>query len=145
MYHVERRSGHHQIVVRLAQAGAQRGDYAREMVRDGQTRVINLNTEAVSVLEHWKRQSKTTLLFCNGGGERLSYLKTAWSRVLRDAEIEMFRWHDLRHTFASNLVMKGVDLNTVRELLGHSDISMTLRYAHLSSEHKAEAVQKLCA
>ncbi|MEP6483395.1 MAG: tyrosine-type recombinase/integrase [Rudaea sp.] len=57
--------------------------------------------------------------------------------------LSTFRFHDLGHTFESKLVMAGFDLNTVRELLGHADIRMTLRYAQLAAEHKAAAVEKL--
>ena len=70
-------------------------------------------------------------------------VKTAWLALMKDAAIEGFNFHDLRHTFASNLVMAGADLNTVRELLGHADMTMTLRYAHLAPEHKQATVDLL--
>jgi site-specific recombinase XerD len=70
-----------------------------------------------------------------------------WRRWLEDsakaAGVQDFHWHDLRHTFASRLVMAGVDIRTVQELLGHKSILMTMRYAHLSPDHRQAAVEKI--
>jgi len=97
-----------------------------------------VNSQAVAVLKKHKKQH-------DGRGELFAVqsVKSSWATLMKGAKIHDFRFHDLRHTFASKLVMGGVDLNTVRELLGHSDIKMTLRYAHLAPEHKAAAVESL--
>ena len=58
--------------------------------------------------------------------------------------MEDFHWHDLRHTFASRLVMAGVDLRTLAQLLGHRTLQMVMRYAHLSQSHELAAVERLC-
>jgi integrase len=116
-----------------------------EDAKSGVSRVLPLNTEAVKVLRTWRpsKVSPEDHVFPGEDGAPLVDIKKAWSGLLDDAAITNFRFHDLRHTFASRLVMAGVDLNTVRELLGHADIKMTLRYAHLAPEHKAAAVAKL--
>lgn len=69
--------------------------------------------------------------------------KTSWAKLFKRAGITRFRWHDLRHHFASRLVQRGVPLNTVRDLLGHSTVQMSLRYAHLAPDQRREAVAKL--
>ncbi|MGH8501999.1 MAG: tyrosine-type recombinase/integrase [Gammaproteobacteria bacterium] len=109
------------------------------------TRYVPLNREALDAITGWKAQQETAdgLVFPGKDGKPFNTTKTAWLGVLRNAQIKAFRWHDLRHHFASRLVMAGVDLNTVRELLGHSEIAMTLKYAHLAPEHKAAAVARL--
>ena len=65
--------------------------------------------------------------------------------LVKLAKLADFHFHDCRHHFASRLVMSGTDLYTVKELLGHSNFDMTQRYAHLSPEHKAAAVERLVA
>ncbi|OWQ91700.1 hypothetical protein CDQ91_19350 [Sphingopyxis witflariensis] len=109
------------------------------------TRHIPLNREATAVLLNWRAQCEDTsgLVFVNEQGERFDRVNSSWRRLLKDAEITAFRWHDMRHHFASRLAMGGVDLNTIRELLGHSDYAMTLRYAHLAPEFKLKAVEVL--
>jgi hypothetical protein len=64
------------------------------------------------------------------------------AKLLKRAGISGFRWHGLRHQFASRLVQRGVPLNTVRDLLGHSTVQMSLRYAHLAPDQVREAVAK---
>lgn len=108
------------------------------------TRHVPLNKEVLAALKNWKKQvGNVDLVFPGRDGARLDNVKRSWATLLQRAKIQNFRFHDLRHHFASRLVMAGADLNTVRELLGHGDIKMTLRYAHLAPEHKARVVALL--
>jgi integrase len=104
-----------------------------------QTRHIPLNDEAMSLLRRWREQK--------ADGSRVfdvaTNYKNGWKALLKRAGIHNFRWHDMRHHFASRLVQRGVPLNTVRDLLGHSTVQMSLRYAHLAPDQRREAVAKL--
>jgi len=109
---------------------------------------LPINSVAVKVLSAWRSQSKNiadnALIFPSPrGGDKFDNCKKAWAALLNDAQIENFRWHDMRHDYASQLVMRGVDLNTVRELMGHASLTMTLRYAHLAPKSKLRASEIL--
>lgn len=115
---------------------------AGDTTKTSETRHIPMNEEVFTVLGEWKKQSGVALyVFPNQEGGRFEDVKSAWLKLLERAEVTGFRWHDMRHDFASRLVMAKESLNTVRELLGHSDIKMTLRYAHLAPGTKAAAVE----
>ncbi len=117
--------------------------------KSGQTRIIPLNQEAFQILTTWlaeRGDAQEDYVFASPvTGRRLTTIKSAWRGLMNLAGITSFRFHDLRHTFASNLVMKGADLYSVKELLGHANIETTQRYAHLAPEHKSKVVELLNA
>jgi len=82
-------------------------------------------------------------VFVNMNGEPLRGYKHWFEPAVREAGVKDFTWYCLRHTFASRLVMAGVDLRTVAELMGHQQIQMTMRYAHLAPAHTLAAVERL--
>lgn len=110
--------------------------------KSGQGRHIPLNSEARQIIEGWRATGTKRWVF-ESDGAAFDNVNKAWRKLLMDARIADFRWHDLRHHFASKLVVASVPLNTVRELLGHSDLQMTLRYAHLAPGHMREAVEAI--
>jgi len=111
-------------------------------------RHVPLNDTAVAILRALPSRFQGGYVFPSATGTPLNgpnLLNRVFLPALRDVGIEDFRWHDLRHTFASRLVMKGVDLRTVQELLGHKTLVMTLRYAHLAPAHLHDSVKVLDA
>lgn len=112
------------------------------MTKSSKTRHVPLNETAVDVLKRWQVQAgKEGSVFVHRvTGARLNKAHRAWRKLMEDAGIEDFRFHDLRHDFASQLVMKGQPLYLVKELLGHGSLEMTQRYAHLADDALAKAV-----
>ena len=113
--------------------------------KSGKPRSIPVSETTMSTINEWldSRQINSGRIFPSDSGGRLVTLKKSFAQVLEQAGIDNFRWHDMRHDFASRLVMKGVPLNTVRELCGHAELATTLRYAHLAPDHKSDAIAML--
>ena len=81
-------------------------------------------------------------LFCLPDGSRVKSIKNSFKKACTRAGIKATP-HTIRHTFASHLVMNQVDLVSIKELLGHTSISTTMIYSHISNEHKSNSVSKL--
>ena len=106
---------------------------------------LPLNSAALDALKKWRDEAPeaapVSLVFPAPMGGMFYNVNKAWYRLLADSGLGHLRWHDLRHTFASQLVIAGIPLNTVRELLGHKNIKTTLRYAHLAPQGLRAAVE----
>ena len=155
------------IVLVALQTGARRGElfdlrwesvdltrgeitFTGATTKSGKTRRIPMTAEARTLLQAWrdqqpeKRRASEALVFPSPQtGERLDNITTAWSGLVKLADLKNFTFHCLRHTFASNLAQRGVDLFTIQQLLGHASPVMTQRYSHLAGEHLAAAIAKL--
>ena len=114
--------------------------------KSGKQRVIGINEILYETLRSLPSRFKKGFVFPSAvTGKRWIDRGKSWKRGLAKAEIEDFRFHDLRHTFASHLVIAGVDIRTVSELMGHSSINMTMKYAHLAPDSQLHAVQTLAS
>ncbi len=112
--------------------------------KHGETRHISLNRPAIQALVALREQGSGSgrVILNERGAPRVSP-RNWFEPAVKKAGLKDFTWHCLRHTFASRLVMAGVDLRTVQELMGHKTIQMTTRYAHLAPAHTLAAVEKL--
>lgn len=108
--------------------------------KHGKTRRIQLHPDAVTALQKLKALAGDSPFVCHSHGREH---RNWWGGVLKEAKVTNFHWHDCRHDFASQLVMNGVDILTVKELMGHKTISVTMRYAHLAPSHLQTAVDRL--
>ena len=112
--------------------------------KDGKDAHVPINENLKAVLSELPRFDDNLHVFPGmKPGAPLNNVHHSWKTALEKAGIENFRFHDLRHTFASWLVMEGVDIYTVKDLLRHKSIEMTIRYAHLAPEHKKAAMERL--
>jgi integrase len=122
-------------------------DQKRLSIIMGKTRrrlEVPLNETAMEILTAKAAAKHGPFVFYNPAtGDRFYDLKLGFKAILKRAALDGITWHTLRHTFAARLTRSGVDLVTVKELLGHATINITMRYAHSNHEAKARAVAKL--
>jgi integrase len=108
--------------------------------KNGDPRDVPLSRTALSALEQLRKEAGGSAVFPNAESPRGWFLA-----AVKRAGLKPYTWQCNRHTFASRLVMAGVDLHTVGELLGHRTAQMTKRYAHLSVNHEQAAVERISA
>lgn len=153
--------GHHSIVLINLHAGVRNSDQLnlkwsdinleqRQITiresKSGKARRIPMNQVVIEALKSLPRMLHNPFVFYGrdaGQPFKNGIKHSDWLKSLKIAEIENLHWHDLRHTFASRLVMKGVDLYTVSKLMGHHSLEMTERYAHLAPDFHKNAVNVL--
>lgn len=123
-------------------------DFKRNIIylwdtKNGEKREVPMSEPVKTALIRVRKNPKSDFIFCHKEGAQILDIKKSFFTAITKSGIKDFRFHDLRHCCASYLVMNGVAINTVREILGHKSMDMTLRYAHLSPDHRKQAVDIL--
>jgi site-specific recombinase XerD len=121
----------------------QQGVILVKHTKTGKMREIPISGLLEKVVLECHQNTDGVYVFCDEQGRHYTRIDRLFNRILNQANIQGFRFHDLRHTAASYMVMLGIDLTTVKEILGHQNLDMTLRYAHLSPIHKRQAMEIL--
>ncbi|MCD6265273.1 MAG: site-specific integrase [Deltaproteobacteria bacterium] len=116
-----------------------------DKTKTNESRQIPINDDLAELFRAIRKrnQLKFDYVFCDNKGRPFKQINKSFQASLKKAGIEDFRFHHLRHTFASHFVMRKGSLKDLQELLGHKTLAMTMRYAHLSQEHKKKAVNLL--
>jgi integrase len=115
-----------------------------DITKNGERREIPINRTLHDTLTSIVRRIDIPHVFYDmESSNRYGNIRRSFTTACRKANIRDFHFHDLRHDFASQLVMAGIDITTIKELLGHKTLTMTLRYAHLAPSHKVKAVDIL--
>lgn len=109
-----------------------------EKTKNNRRRMVPLSGILYSELK--KLPIRGEYVFCDEDGEKFGNIQKGFRAACKRAGIKDFRFHDLRHTFASHLTMSGCNIRTVQQLLGHTTMRTTMKYSHLSKEYLEEAV-----
>ncbi len=123
--------------------------------KNGVRRTVPLMPRTKRALWQWKEHQSwvrhrkgidsngSQLVFCRMNGKPIRSFRSAWTRICEIAGIDDFRYHDLRHTFCSNLLLSGASLKDVKDMIGHRHLETTDRYSHLTGFHKAKLYNRL--
>ena len=123
----------------------ERGLAVLEETKNKERRAIPIAVLAAELLRQRKktRRVDTDLVFVTAQGRKASFPQMAWEKALEGAQIEKFRFHDLRHSAASELAMSGATLAEIAEVLGHKTLAMVKRYSHLTEQHTSKVVARM--
>jgi integrase len=133
------------LSLRWPDVDLKRGTLTFQQTKNGERRTVPLTGPALALMQQHARVRRidTVLVFPNKTGKRPVGIREAWEYAVKRADVADFRFHDLRHTFASYLAMNGASLLEIAEVLGHKTLAMVKRYAHLSEAHTRGVVERM--
>jgi integrase len=114
-----------------------------QTTKNGQPKVLPLTDDVIKELNKFRQQGSSLIFNSEIKPDKAFCFNKQWKKALTLAEVDNFRFHDLRHTTASYLAMSGASLLEIADVLGHKQISVTKRYAHLCIDHKERLISRV--